>query len=65
MEDGLVLCSPNSRRNKSGVLILVVVEDGLVQKEVFAQVNEELDVLILVVVEDGLVQSKCFCSRQT
>ena len=39
-----------------GVLILVVVEDGLVHGIVVNNVNGVINVLILVVVEDGLVQ---------
>ena len=40
---------------KQGVLILIVVEDGLVHFELVPQKFINLTVLILIVVEDGLV----------
>ena len=43
MEDGLVHTSYSQFKTQGTVLILVVMEDGLVLKEVFAQVNEELE----------------------
>ena len=44
------------------VLILVVVEDGLVQRR-GARESEERQVLILVVVEDGLVLTALSASK--
>ena len=44
------------------VLILIVVEDGLVPRELTAD-EQLLQVLILIVVEDGLVLSIILCER--
>ena len=48
--------------NAMDVLILVVVEDGLVQRR-GARESEERQVLILVVVEDGLVLTALSASK--
>ena len=45
-------------RSTQPVLILVVVEDGLVQKRLLKVIVFYLRVLILVVVEDGLVRTR-------
>ena len=45
--------------SEDGVLILVVVEDGLRGQQVF--LKEKIIVLILVVVEDGLREQKMQC----
>ena len=54
MDDGLVPCSKWRSPNFSGVLILVVVDDGLVLPE-SVELTTRAMVLILVVVDDGLV----------
>ena len=43
--------------NVNGVLILIVVEDGLVRINFIINICDKLEVLILIVVEDGLVLS--------
>ena len=65
MEDGLVpeLISAKSEWSM-GVLILIVVEDGLVLDKVNAELKK-LDVLILIVVEDGLVQNTNYSQFKT
>ena len=55
MEDGLVREHELVNAKERGVLILVVVEDGLVRVEQKCQHCNDTWVLILVVVEDGLV----------
>ena len=57
MEDGLVRAKVTiEQTERTAVLILVVVEDGLVPAiTFFASIGADISVLILVVVEDGLV----------
>ena len=56
MEDGLVLMFVSLLLITYGVLILVVVDEGIVQI-VEGSERKEVRVLILVIVEDGLVQT--------
>ncbi|WP_315517972.1 hypothetical protein [Hoylesella shahii] len=56
MEDALVHTNPWSEKNNAAVLILVLMEDALVRRQVYKKFGSQDIVLILVLMEDALVQ---------
>ena len=61
MEDGLRVGFLDKLRTYAGVLILVLVEDGLRGPKINGNKSRDDIVLILVLVEDGLREQKTQC----